>query len=148
MGGYTGFRTEEPLHQLIRHWYVESTGGLIFFQFPRKYFVLPSAEFLLASGAFYSLITTAVIFGKNSKRWLFPLLSIGIFFLALYTLSSFWAKAHYLECTACGNRPMRMFYDDVHYNNLLLWSYVLAIVPLVPALWKALKISFSRAKNE
>ena len=131
---YLAFIFEEDFRKLIRWLYENLSRHKISFDHPRKYIHFASG-FFVSTIALFNIIVLNMIFTQQKQKIFINLIfSIVGFSISIFLFSLLDSKIKILQCTACDNGFIKLDYDDLKYDRIMLIALIIAIIPWLIAL--------------
>lgn len=127
---------ENNFHRFVRYLYVTLTRHKIHFHSPKLDLYFFSFPFIISFGLHLSF--SFYLLQKQSKRQKIVNTALIIIILVSSVLfnSYFDANIKLIECTACDDGTMELYYSDISYLKIFIASLIISLTPLV---WTAMR---------
>ena len=123
------FAYEENYRKLIRYLFKVLTQNKISFYEGIKYVHFASGKFMAAFCLFIFLLVFFLFRQSTIQRIIILFLTVLIFSTSIFTFCYLISLKKLVECTACPYGKRTLFYDEINYDLIFIWSLVFAIIP-------------------
>jgi hypothetical protein len=131
----TGYQ-ENNFHRFVRYLYVTLTRYKIHFHSPKLDLYFFSFPFIISFGLYFNF--SFYLLQKQSKKQKIVNTALIIILLVSSVLFNcyFDATIKLIECTACDDGTMELYYSDVSYSKIFIASLLISLTPLI---WTAMR---------
>lgn len=136
------FYFEGSYREFIRRLYIILSTGKISYHIPRKDMHFPSNLVVLSLGFFLAM---QIYYIKRTHKIQSITYILLLFISTTITYSFFDSNFKLIQCTACDDLKLVLYYDDIKYDNIFVLSLILAVIPTI--VYKANRQRMKKAAN-
>jgi len=137
---------EDSFHKLIRQLYMTLTNNKISFGYPKFDILFFTFPFIISVGIYFMSLLYFFTRHESKQKVINTFWGLILFTLSIILYTYFDSNIRLIECTACDNGTMVLFYSDISYTKILIVTFITSLIPWAWTEIKARRITRQQTK--